>query len=106
MDFSAPFTLISNYSDYLHAFVGYFEIYFPGSKEVMFTTAPDSRETHWKQTVFYLRNKAWVCCDDEIKGVVHVNKVKENPRDLDVKIEGAIHQKGHEITFEQSYRIR
>ena len=90
----------------MHALVGYFEIYFPGKKEVMFTTSPESRETHWKQTVFYLREKMWLCCDDIIKGTVTVNKVKENPRDLDVHIDLTVCQKGHEIKKEQSYRIR
>lgn len=105
LDFTAPIRLRAQYSEYLHALVGYFDIFFPG-KEVSFSTGPSSRETHWKQTVFYLREKLWVCCDDELVGSLRCSKVKENPRDLDIHLDLTLNQKGHDIHVEQDYRIR
>ena len=32
--------------------------------------------------------------------------MKENPRDLDIHLQLTLHQKGHEIQVDQSYRIR
>ena len=105
LDFTAPIRLRAQYSEYLHALVGYFDIFFPG-KEVSFSTGPSSRETHWKQTVFYLREKMWVCCEDELVGSIKCSKVKENPRDLDIHLDMTLKQKGHNIHVEQDYRIR
>ena len=105
LNFASPITLKAQYSEYLHALVGYFDIFFPG-KEVSFSTGPSARETHWKQTVFYLRDKLWVCCDDVLSGTLTCSKVVENPRDLDIHLELTLHQKGHDVQMEQSYRIR
>ena len=71
-----------------------------------FSTSPSSKETHWKQTVFYFREKMWVCCDDILDGVIEVKKVPENPRDLDVSLKLTLNQKGNTIEMEQQYRIR
>ena len=105
LNFITPITLKAQYSEYLHALVGYFKIFVPG-KEVSFSTGPSDRETHWKQTVFYLRDKLWMCCDDVLSGTISCSKVKENPRDLDIHLQLTLHQKGHEIQVDQSYRIR
>ena len=58
LNFTSHFKLNCKYSDYMYALVGYFDIFFPG-KEVSFSTSPYDRETHWKQTVFYFRDKTW-----------------------------------------------
>ena len=104
LDFKHPFELNVLYSEYMHAFVGYFEIFFPGG--VSFSTSPFAKETHWKQTVFYFHEKMWCCHGDIIKGVIDCHRVKENPRDLDVQIEWELNQKGHIIPAKEKYRIR
>lgn len=105
LDFVSKFKLNLKYSDYMHALVGYFDIFFPG-KEVSFSTSPFDRETHWKQTVFYFHEKLWCCADDVIEGTVECRKVPTNPRDLDVKIHFNLNQRGHLIEKEEKYRIR
>ena len=88
----------------MYAFVGYFEIFFPGG--VSFSTSPFAKETHWKQTVFYFHEKMWCCNGDIIKGVIDCHRVKENPRDLDIQFEWELNQKGHIIAAKEKYRIR
>lgn len=104
MDFTSSFVLNVKYSEYMHAFVGYFDIFFPGG--VQFSTSPFDKETHWKQTVFYFKEKMWCCDGDVVKGTLKCSRVKENPRDLDIAINWELHQKGNVIKEEQKYRIR
>ena len=104
LDFKHSFELNVLYSEYMYAFVGYFEIFFPGG--VSFSTSPFAKETHWKQTVFYFHEKMWCCNGDIIKGVIDCHRVKENPRDLDIQFEWELNQKGHIIAAKEKYRIR
>lgn len=44
-------------NDYVHALVGYFDVSFKAChKAIGFSTSPQARSTHWKQTVFYLED--------------------------------------------------
>ena len=104
LDFTSPFVLNVKYSEFMHAFVGYFDIMFPGG--VQFSTSPFSKETHWKQMVFYFKEKMWCCDGDVVKGTLNCSRVKENPRDLDIAIDWELHQKGNVIKESQKYRIR
>eukprot|EP00111_Clytia_hemisphaerica_P008131 TCONS_00023712-protein len=53
--FTAPFKIAARRDDYLHAFVVYFNVEFaPCHKFTGFSTGPEARYTHWKQTVFYI----------------------------------------------------
>lgn len=52
----------------------------------MFFLGPFAKETHWKQTVFYLENFIPVKKGDELNGTVAVKKCKDNARELDIKI--------------------
>ena len=51
MDFKAPFKLIMKKNANVRAFVAYFT---KCHKRTVFTTSPQVKYTHWKQTVFYL----------------------------------------------------
>ena len=104
LDFTSSFELNVKYSEYMHAFVGYFDIFLPGGVE--FSTSPFSKETHWKQTVFYFKEKMWCCDGDVVRGTLRCERVKENPRDLDIAIHWELNQKGHVIKEDQKYRIR
>ena len=55
---------------------------------------PFSKETHWKQTVFYLENFIPVKKGDELYGSIAVKKCKENARELDIKISYHLDTKG------------
>ena len=68
--FEASFALATARKDYVHAFVAYFDIEFAdGHKPLVFSTGPRSRATHWKQTVFYLKETLVVHPNEVIKGV-------------------------------------
>jgi protein arginine N-methyltransferase 1 len=69
--FTAPFTLTSNTNDYVHAFVGYFGVRFGAChKPVVFSTGPQCKLTHWKQTVFYLQDPITICSGETISGTL------------------------------------
>lgn len=52
--FSVPFQLKATRNDYVHAFLGWFDIQFSAChKPIQFSTGPQAKYTHWKQTVFY-----------------------------------------------------
>jgi len=55
LDFTCDFRLKALQNDYVHAFIAYFDITFSAChKPVYFSTSPNSRYTHWKQTVLYI----------------------------------------------------
>jgi protein arginine N-methyltransferase 1 len=52
--FKVPFSLKATRNDYVHAFLGWFDIQFSAChKPIQFSTGPQAKYTHWKQTVFY-----------------------------------------------------
>ena len=78
--FTAPFKIISKQNEMMHAFIAYFDVEFndfPIRK--VLSTSPFKKETHWKQTFFYLKNPIMVKRNDVITGTI---QYKENPNDL------------------------
>lgn len=65
---------------------GYFDTFFDASS-VSFTTGPNGKPTHWKQTVFYLPEKMKVKSGEEIKGQIEVKRSKRDVRGLEVNLE-------------------
>lgn len=56
-DFSSEFKLEVKRDGTLTALAGYFDTFFESvSKPAKFSTGPHCVKTHWKQTVFYLKN--------------------------------------------------
>ncbi|KAG8988368.1 hypothetical protein FRB90_002795 [Tulasnella sp. 427] len=55
-------------------------------KSVSFSTGPRSMPTHWKQTVFLLREPIRVRKGTTVSGTFHCKKSKDNSRELDVEI--------------------
>ncbi|KAJ2080299.1 hypothetical protein H4R24_003174 [Coemansia sp. RSA 988] len=51
-----------------------------------FTTGPHGTPTHWKQTIFVLRDPIKVENGDELHGQITCKKNAENPRELDLEI--------------------
>lgn len=90
LNFVSDFELQIQRNDYAHAFVSYFDISFSAChKSVEFSTGPRDRPTHWKQSVFYLKNDLTVSVGDRIKGRLSCAPNGRNPRDLDITIEFA-----------------
>merc|ERR1711865_1321029 len=56
LDFTADFELVSEHTEFCHALVGWFDTSFSHAhKPLVLQTGPTETPTHWKQTVFYLR---------------------------------------------------
>ena len=85
--FTSPFHLQIKRTDDMHALVTYFDIEFTKCHHrVGFSTAPDARYTHWKQTVFYLDDYMTCKKGDEVTGVFSMKPNARNVRDLDFDI--------------------
>jgi len=85
--FSSPFVLDCRRDDFVHALIAWFDIDFTAChKTIRFSTGPHTKYTHWKQTVFYLREVLTVQQGEQIAGVLENKPNEKNKRDLDVKI--------------------
>ncbi|XP_044735435.1 protein arginine N-methyltransferase 1, partial [Chrysoperla carnea] len=72
---------------HLTSIVGYFDTYFTSmSEDFTFSTGPDSTPTHWKQTIFYLRDPIPVKKDEVIKGSIKCSRGKNELRSLIVHL--------------------
>ncbi|RIA97353.1 S-adenosyl-L-methionine-dependent methyltransferase [Glomus cerebriforme] len=101
LDFTSPFTLVSTRHGHVHGFMGYFDTWFtrdnhdiPLSQNIGdkvdevsgFTTGPQGKVTHWRQTIFLLEHSIQVEQGTIINGTIDCKKSIENPRDLDFEI--------------------
>lgn len=87
LTFKTNFTMKATRNDYVHAFLGWFDIGFEAChKPVRFSTGPHSRYTHWKQTVFYTPETLTVCNGETIEGTLTCAPNARNNRDLDITI--------------------
>ncbi|CAM9371794.1 unnamed protein product, partial [Ectocarpus sp. 12 AP-2014] len=73
LQFKSEFVLTAHRNDFVHAIVAYFDCQFSQlHKPVRFSTGPFTEYTHWKQTVFYLRQPLTICKGESIKGKITV----------------------------------
>lgn len=56
MDFESDFHLVASKDTEITSLIGYFDVFFDLPNSVAFSTSPLSKPTHWKQTVFLIRN--------------------------------------------------
>ena len=88
LDFRVPFSLSCRRDDYIHALVAWFDIEFSAChKPVRFSTGPHTKYTHWKQTVFYLKDVLTAMAGETIEAEMGVKPNQKNRRDLDIDIE-------------------
>ena len=86
--FQASFSLKVRRPDFIHALIAWFDIEFSAChKPIKFSTWPHAKYTHWKQTVFYLRETLTVEDGEEVTGVLTSKPNNEKKRDLDIAIE-------------------
>lgn len=105
--FTAPFKLVAERDDYIHALVAYFDVSFTKCHKLMgFSTGPKSRATHWKQTVLYLEDVLTVCQGESIVGSMTVAPNKKNPRDVDIMLKYSINGRRCQASRTQYYRMR
>ncbi|EFP00766.1 hypothetical protein GCK72_022012 [Caenorhabditis remanei] len=87
LSFSSPFQLKCKRNDYVQAFVTFFTVEFSKChKRTGFSTGPDVQYTHWKQTVFYLKDALTVKTGELINGNFEMAPNQKNNRDLDINI--------------------
>ena len=129
--FTAPFKLVAQRNDYIHALVAYFDVSFTmchkllgfstGSHSLLLVrlfhcglklttvcemTGPKSRATHWKQTVMYLEDVLTICEGETITGSMSVSYNKKNPRDVDIKLSYSLDGQHSKISRTQHYKMR
>ncbi|KAK0513452.1 hypothetical protein JMJ35_004438 [Cladonia borealis] len=86
--FSAPYVLkVRKPQDFIHALIAWFDIEFTAChKPIHFSTGPQSKYTHWKQTVFYLREVLTVEENETVTGYLKSKPNEKRKRDLDITI--------------------
>ncbi|KAG8525894.1 uncharacterized protein KY384_000655 [Bacidia gigantensis] len=86
--FRAPFSLKVRRSDFIHALIAWFDIEFLAChKPIRFSTGPHAKYTHWKQTVFYLRETLTVEDGEQVNGYLMSKPNSKKKRDLDIQID-------------------
>jgi len=105
--FSAPFKIAARRNDYIHAFVSYFTVDFSAChKRTGFSTGPESKYTHWKQTVFYIREPITIKYGEMIKGEFVIKPNQRNKRDLDLSINYEFSGELMSCTDSHAYKMR
>ncbi|XP_011013848.1 PREDICTED: probable protein arginine N-methyltransferase 1 isoform X2 [Populus euphratica] len=105
--FTAPFNLVAERDDYIHALVAYFDVSFTKCHKLMgFSTGPRSRATHWKQTVLYLEDVLTICQGEALSGSMTVAPNKKNPRDIDIMIKYSLNGRRCVASRTQHYKMR
>jgi protein arginine N-methyltransferase 1 len=75
-------------NDFIHALIAWFDIDFTAChKPIRFSTGPHTKYTHWKQTVFYLREVLTVEEGESVEGRLTNKPNATHKRDLDIKID-------------------
>jgi protein arginine N-methyltransferase 1 len=98
--------LTAQRQDNIHAFICYFDSTFNAChKPVVFSTGPHAPYTHWKQTVFYLKNPIAAGLGDVIEGEIDLKPNAKNPRDLDVLITYEMKGEVESVKEEMAYRM-
>lgn len=86
--FNKTFDLTARRDDFIHAFVSWFDIEFTAChKTIAFSTGPHTKYTHWKQTVFYLKDMLTVQQGEQIHSRLVCGPNEKNRRDLDITVE-------------------
>ncbi|KAI3790100.1 hypothetical protein L2E82_02914 [Cichorium intybus] len=105
--FTAPFKLVAERDDYIHALVAYFDVSFTVCHKLTgFSTGPRSRNTHWKQTVLYLEDVLTICQGESIIGNMNVTQNKKNPRDVDITLKYSLNGRRCVVSRTQQYKMR
>ncbi|PIK46335.1 hypothetical protein BSL78_16823, partial [Apostichopus japonicus] len=84
LDFTTDFKLEMSRTDTCTALVGYFDVIFERNctKTVMFSTGPRAPDTHWKQTVFYLKKPIELSEGEVLAGRISCRKDPDDCRSL------------------------
>lgn len=107
LSFCADFKLRATRNDYVHGFVAYFECAFTQvHKPLGFSTSPYSKYTHWKQTIFYMKDVITICEGEEIRARMKCKPNGNNPRDLDIALEVGFSGRHSQLNSSMDYKLR
>ncbi|XP_026464868.1 protein arginine N-methyltransferase 1 [Ctenocephalides felis] len=96
VNFTYDFSLTCKKDGYLTSLIGYFDTFFELEVPVEFSTGPYTEPTHWKQTIFYLKNPIEVKADQLVTGTFSCKRDTKNVRGLLIHIK----------IFNESYEYR
>jgi protein arginine N-methyltransferase 1 len=83
----APFELVPELCETMHAFVVWFTVLFEGTEEqIELTTSPFQEPTRWHQTVFYLEEPLDVTPNVRIRGRFQMRPSPQNAKEEDIVI--------------------
>ena len=102
--FTSPFHLQIKRDDDMHALVTFFNIEFTKCHhKVAFSTGPDARHTHWKQTIFYLDDFPFCKKGAEVNGEFSMKPNTRNVRNLDFEIKVDFNGASESNTYRMRY---
>ncbi|KAL0206424.1 hypothetical protein P9112_001731 [Eukaryota sp. TZLM1-RC] len=104
--YKSKFKLNVTRDDVLHALVAHFDVGFTHGHSLWFSTSPESPNTHWKQTVLYLKDDIVVYEGDVVEGEIEVLPNSLNPRELDIKLTYKYSGKGSVVENHQFFRLQ
>ena len=85
----------------------YFDIEFSHChKPIKFSTGPQAKYTHWKQTVFYLQDSLTVEVGEVVEGTLRCRPNAKNHRDLDIELAYKLEGQHAQVDVVQAYRLR
>lgn len=122
LDFRSAFEVMVASDGPIHGFVGWFDTVFSRDGEAIpvpdsdksignfstdkltrFTTGPHDKSTHWKQTLFLLKEPIEAKRGTRIQGEFHCTKNADNERELDIEIHFGIDAGAQQVAM---YRVR
>ncbi|KAJ3161175.1 Protein arginine N-methyltransferase 3 [Geranomyces michiganensis] len=118
LDFETPFRLEIVKAGRVNGLCGWFDIWFEGHtadstggaeiSEVFFSTGPQARGTHWKQTAFAFEDALEVDQGSVLEGTFRCVKDKDNHRELTVELDFAVVDAQGVTTTQvkRSYQVR
>jgi len=105
--FTSPFHLQIRKNDYVQALVTYFNVEFSKChKKTWFSTGPDHAETHWKQTIFYLRDYITCKKGEEIFGQFKMENNPTNKKELNIEISIEFEGELSHLKEQNKYKMR
>lgn len=105
--FSHKYSVVIERTERIHALAAWFDAEFSKLKEpIKLTTSPFGKETHWRQTIFYLNEEINATAGYNLHGSIAVRKSQKDHRSLDVKISYHYSDPEFATDFIQQYKVQ
>ena len=108
--FNFSFNLRGSTNDFIHAFLLHFSVVFfsdpsrsPPVRSFGFSTGPSAAETHWQQTLLYLKEVLLLCKDDTLTGQLLLAPALDDASKLAVELSYSFAGTYGQVRGHQSY---